>query len=103
VTRPALYATARGWSTSFRVGLTVLGGGVAVPLARGQAQSTEATMSENWTGVEGSTEHRTVGSHRAWCYQDNEWCYPNIWCDCCYEAAGYEKRWVPATKGGDDG
>jgi hypothetical protein len=30
----------------------------------------------NWTGVEGSTEHRTVGPHRAWCYQDGEWCYP---------------------------
>jgi hypothetical protein len=22
-------------------------------------------------------EHRTVGSHRAWCYNCNEWCYPD--------------------------
>ena len=61
----------------------------------------------NWEGVEGATEHRTVGSYRAWCYQDGEWCYQDgewcyqdgEWCDCCYEAEGYEKRWV---KGGDD-
>jgi hypothetical protein len=69
----------------------------------------EAAMGENWTGIEGSTEHRTVGG-RAWCYQDNEWCYPQKptspmsleHCDCCMEAAGYEKRWVPATEGGND-
>lgn len=23
-------------------------------------------------------EHRTVGSHRAWCYECGEWCYPDI-------------------------
>lgn len=22
-------------------------------------------------------EHRTVGTHRAWCYQCQEWCYPS--------------------------
>jgi hypothetical protein len=22
-------------------------------------------------------EHRTVGSHRAWCFDCSEWCYPN--------------------------
>jgi hypothetical protein len=54
-------------------------------------------MGENWTG-------------RAWCYQDKEWCYPQKptspmsleHCDCCMEAAGYEKRWVLATERGDD-
>jgi hypothetical protein len=53
-------------------------------------------QSENWKGVEGATEHRTVGSHRAWCYQDGEWCGSSQhgWCDCCYEAAGYVKTWV---------
>jgi hypothetical protein len=62
----------------------------------------EATMGENWTGVEGSTEHRTAAGAllMAWCYQDHEWCYPEepLWCDCCHEAAGFEKRWVPATE-----
>lgn len=28
-------------------------------------------------------EHRTVGSHRAWCYGDSEWCYPKIPCRGC--------------------
>jgi hypothetical protein len=59
-------------------------------------------MAKNWTGVTGSTEHRTVGPHRAWCYQDGEWCYPpsGEWgvddegCDCCMETAGYVKTWV---------
>lgn len=23
-------------------------------------------------------EHRTVGDHRAWCYDCTEWCYPRI-------------------------
>ena len=23
-------------------------------------------------------EHRTVGSHRAWCFDCSEWCYPRI-------------------------
>ena len=61
----------------------------------------------NWEGVGGATKHRTVGPHRAWCYQDGEWCYPmraeyslaSEWCDCCYETAGYVKTWI---KGGDD-
>lgn len=22
-------------------------------------------------------EHRTVGPHRAWCFECNEWCYPD--------------------------
>jgi len=28
-------------------------------------------------------EHRTVGAHRAWCYQDTEWCYPSSPCRGC--------------------
>jgi len=34
-------------------------------------------------------EHRTVGSHRAWCHDCGEWCYPDIPCRGCgpdYEA-----------------
>lgn len=27
-------------------------------------------------------EHRTVGSHRAWCYTCHEWCYPRIAAAC---------------------
>ena len=27
-------------------------------------------------------EHRTVGSHRAWCYACTEWCYPRIAAAC---------------------
>jgi hypothetical protein len=53
-------------------------------------------MADNWEGVEGATEHRTVGSSRAWCYQDGEWCYQGdlYYCDCCMEAAGFEKTWT---------
>lgn len=28
-------------------------------------------------------EHRTVGSHRAWCYDCHEWCYPLAPCKGC--------------------
>lgn len=28
-------------------------------------------------------EHRTVGSHRAWCYDCQEWCYPAAPCNRC--------------------
>lgn len=28
-------------------------------------------------------EHRTVGSHRAWCFDCGEWCYPNSPCVRC--------------------
>lgn len=28
-------------------------------------------------------EHRTVGEHRAWCYDDGEWCYPKAPCRGC--------------------
>ena len=43
------------------------------------------TMTEVWDengGFEGWTpracrEHRTVGPHRAWCYDCAEWCYPD--------------------------
>lgn len=31
-------------------------------------------------------EHRTVGSHRAWCLTCGEWCYPNIPCVRCERA-----------------
>jgi len=32
-------------------------------------------------------EHRTVGPHRAWCYDCGEWCYPNSPCVRCEVAA----------------
>jgi len=28
-------------------------------------------------------EHRTVGSHRAWCLTCSEWCYPRAMCARC--------------------
>jgi hypothetical protein len=28
-------------------------------------------------------EHRTVGPHRAWCYDCGEWCYPDAPCARC--------------------
>jgi len=28
-------------------------------------------------------DHRTVGTHRAWCFDDQEWCYPEIPCKGC--------------------
>lgn len=28
-------------------------------------------------------EHRTVGPHRAWCYDCREWCYPDSPCKGC--------------------
>lgn len=28
-------------------------------------------------------EHRTVGPHRAWCFDCNEWCYPEAGCKGC--------------------
>lgn len=39
----------------------------------------------NFEGHEGREcgEHRTVGSHRAWCYDCSEWCYPEIPCRGC--------------------
>lgn len=27
-------------------------------------------------------EHRTVGSHRAWCFECSEWCYPDVKMGC---------------------
>lgn len=28
-------------------------------------------------------DHRTVGSYRAWCFDDTEWCYPSTPCRGC--------------------
>ena len=47
----------------------------------------------NWEGA-GGNEHRTVGPHRAWCYDDHEWCYPDDWCDCCHRAHGHVMVWI---------
>jgi hypothetical protein len=39
----------------------------------------------NFEGHEGREcgEHRTVGSHRAWCHDCTEWCYPELPCRGC--------------------
>ena len=44
-----------------------------------------STASANFEGHGGREcgEHRTVGSHRAWCYDCSEWCYPEIPCRGC--------------------
>lgn len=50
----------------------------------------------NWEGVDEAGEHRTVGTHRAWCHECHEWCYPNHvgWCRCCHYAKGEVELWV---------
>lgn len=45
-------------------------------------------MSDSTPNFEGHAdsecgEHRTVGPHRAWCYNDTEWCYPHAPCRGC--------------------
>lgn len=42
-------------------------------------------------------EHRTVGPHRAWCFDCTEWCYsrPEAMCKGC-RVAGYEAELVLA-------
>lgn len=50
---------------------------------------------KNWEGLPNSGEHRTVGSHRAWCYDDVEWCYPGTLCKCC------DQQTVPISWRGD--
>jgi len=57
----------------------------------------------NWEGVGG--EHRTVGSHRAWCYECSEWCYraEGMHCRHCEEPAPDEATmtWVLAAEPDD--
>ncbi len=52
-------------------------------------------------------EHRTVGSHRAWCHDCGEWCYPSAPCRGCqnytYEeleeiAERYRLAWLSARR-----
>lgn len=33
--------------------------------------------------ADSACEHRTVGSHRAWCHSCGEWCYPSDPCPRC--------------------
>lgn len=33
-------------------------------------------------------EHRTVGPHRAWCFDCREWCYPEDGCIRCRHPEG---------------
>jgi hypothetical protein len=54
-------------------------------------------------------EHRTVGPHRAWCHDCNEWCYPDAPCVRCHGVSpvlrllaavykhrdGYRAEWAP--------
>jgi hypothetical protein len=37
-------------------------------------------------------EHRTVGSHRAWCLTCGEWCHPNGLCVRCERATNTKAR-----------
>ncbi len=43
-------------------------------------------MIDHWDGVSGATEHRTTGG-RAWCHDDSMWCYPKMFCPCCFTAS----------------
>jgi hypothetical protein len=40
----------------------------------------------NFEGFQGRDchEHRTAGSHRAWCFDCSEWCYPDVPCVRCH-------------------
>jgi hypothetical protein len=49
---------------------------------------------KNFEGQHNPNDHRTVGSHRAWCHNDHEWCYPHSWCDCCHYAEGHQRIWL---------
>lgn len=42
-------------------------------------------VEQRFHGFKGSPcgEHRTVGSHRAWCFDCGEWCYPSSPCRGC--------------------
>lgn len=40
----------------------------------------------NFHGHYDQCEHRTVGPHRAWCYDCREWCYPHSPCVRCVDA-----------------
>jgi len=55
----------------------------------------------DWEGVPGALEHRTVGSHRAWCFNDGEWCYPEseLMCPCCHGVLGHEEMWFDPKVG----
>jgi len=55
----------------------------------------------NWEGVPDAPEHRTVGPHRAWCFNDSEWCYPeqDLMCDCCHGTLGHEQMWFDPAIG----
>ncbi len=44
------------------------------------------TETTDWEGVVGSSEHRTTGK-RAWCHDDKVWCYPGLFCPCCFHAS----------------
>ena len=52
-------------------------------------------------------DHRTVGVHRAWCHNCNEWCYPRCPCLGCEiiplrkyaEAHGYISPWNREPEG----
>lgn len=44
-------------------------------------------------------EHRTVGSHRAWCFDCSEWCYPGdpcVRCQLIHFAVIRQELWSPA-------
>ena len=73
--------------------------------ARSRSAGMERSVSEpsNWEGAtpERHADHRTTGSHRAWCLVDAEWCYPDVWCHCCHVAKGHVQVWLP-TKDSDE-
>lgn len=46
-------------------------------------------------------EHRTVGTHRAWCFDCGEWCYPKAPCVRCEIATLREVALVPVDEAED--
>jgi len=46
----------------------------------------------NWEGLPGSSEHRTVGPHRAWNFATTQWCSPDSLCPDC-DQVRLPERW----------
>jgi hypothetical protein len=64
----------------------------AAALMRERAGAQAYDDAGNFLGFGGREcdEHRTVGSHRAWCYDCGEWCYPDGPCVRCASPTGLE-------------
>lgn len=54
----------------------------------------DASNGNSFEGFENGPEHRTVGTHRAWCYEASEWCSPDAACSACDPIDAFDIRQV---------